>query len=103
MWYKVLQSNTICEFISLILFFFNQQYFVIQLGGIDQVIVLDCEEDYAKQNAGSKISELDSYKNNTLPALAHFEDINKLEYVSINGASNYPERQRCCILELFKQ
>ena len=46
------------------------------------MIVLDCEEDYAKENAGSRLEELEAYKTNTLPAMAHFEDHQKLEFVS---------------------
>lgn len=62
---------------------------IFQMGGMDCVIVLDCEEDFAKNKAGSKLDELESYKTETLPSLAHYEEQNKLEYVSWSRFENY--------------
>ncbi len=54
-----------------------------QVGGLDCVIVIDCEEGYARENAGSRAGQIETYKQDTLPVLGHYDDLRRLEYVSI--------------------
>ena len=49
---------------------------------MDCAIVIDCDEEHARANAGSRADEIDAYKTNTLPVLGHYEDTCKLQYVS---------------------
>ncbi|KAK2151184.1 hypothetical protein LSH36_373g02088 [Paralvinella palmiformis] len=70
-----------------------------KMGGMDCVIVLDCEEDFAKNKAGSKLDELESYKTETLPSLAHYEEQNKLEYVNAQNKEDEVFSYLCKVIE----
>jgi hypothetical protein len=55
---------------------------LLQVGGMDGVIVVDVTEDFAQNAAGSTFADLiAAYKTSTLPVLAHFDDGHRLKSV----------------------
>ena len=70
-------------------------FLCFQIGGLDQVILIDCDETTLQNalNARTGSGRLDdipsaipkrisNFKHNSLPILAYFDDLNKLSIVS---------------------
>ena len=74
--------------------------FNIQVGGVTKVVLIDCDEssmqktlqdraastpDRSDDNPAAISARLHYYKYNTLPVVAHYDDMDKLYIVSILG------------------
>ena len=54
---------------------------MLQIGGLDLVIVLDCDEEFAKKTASS--AEVTEYRQQTLGVLGYYDNRNRLEVVGL--------------------
>ena len=71
----------------------------VQIGGLNAVVLIDCEEFTLQKNLTDRASKVDRvddslkaigrriafFKNNVLPILGHFDDLGKLQIVSCVG------------------
>lgn len=70
------------------------------VGGLDSVIVVDCDEEHAAQGGGVDQDQLEAYKANTLPVLGHYDDLRKLDYVNGQRDSEEVLQDVVAILDL---
>ncbi len=72
-------------------------FLITQVGGLTLAVLLDCDEGYMRKklqeraasnprfddNHAAIMNRLKLYKHNTLPVLAHYDDLGKLHVVSL--------------------
>jgi len=72
----------------------NAYTFNTAIGGLDQVIVLDCDEEFALKEASTP--EINEYKNATLTLLSYYDSRSRLEVVDIQKNSEEEVIAACC-------
>ncbi len=61
-----------------------KKWFSFQIGQLDQIIVVDCTEQYMRDNMSSgQEAKLDEFRMNTLPVISHYDDQGIIKVVCI--------------------